>query len=194
MPGGRWALGSWAPRCHVNDPPAGILEMFGEPVNNPGLPMGILGEGEEMPRPGWEMDHPVGRLAIRARLMRFRPDGTAAYLEARLPGPGWAGTWELSIRGLELERSVDRVRKLLLAAVPLIREWIGRDTTAAVEARGTAHTRHVRRTAELAGTGSAARIGVRIATEEGRERPYSARTVHKWRAAQETHDSTEDRP
>jgi len=119
------SLGSWAPRCRYDDPPAGILEMFGEYVKDEGLAV------------GWEGDHPVlGRLAIRARLIRFRPDGTAAYLEARLPGPGWGGTWDLSIRGLELERSAVRARRAL-TAVPLLRDWLGRDTTAATRARQT---------------------------------------------------------
>ena len=131
MGGGRPALGmgggSWAPRCHVGDAPAGILEMFGELLV-------LLGDDEEMPRPGWEVDHPLGLMGLRARLMRFRPDGTAAYLEARLPGPGWGGTWELSIRGLELERSAVRAR-IALTAMPLLRDWIGRDTTAATRAR-----------------------------------------------------------
>jgi hypothetical protein len=107
--------GSWAPRCRVDDPPAGILEMFGEYVEL---------DGDAHLAVGWEADHPNGwRVAIRARLVRFRPDGTAAYLEARLPGPGWRGTWGLSIRGLDLERSAVRAR-IASAAVPLFRDWL----------------------------------------------------------------------
>lgn len=113
--------GSWAPGLRVDDPPAGVFEMFGEYAE--------LGEDEHV-AVGWEGDLPTGRLAIRARIVRFRPDGTGAYLEARLPGPAWhsgwgPGAWGLSIRGLELERSAVRARRAL-AAVPVFRAWLGR--------------------------------------------------------------------
>jgi hypothetical protein len=107
--------GSWAPRIRVDDRPAGILEMFGEYVEL---------EADEHLAVGWEGDHPSGwRVGIRARLVRFRPDGTAAYLEARLPGPGWGGTWEIRLAGIELERTAGGSR-LALATLPLFRDWV----------------------------------------------------------------------
>jgi hypothetical protein len=89
--------------------------MFGEYVE--------LGEGEHL-AVGWEGAHPDGwTIGIRARLVRFRPDGTAAYLEARLPGPGWGGTWEIRLSGIELERSAVRLG-VALAAVLLFRDYV----------------------------------------------------------------------
>lgn len=121
------SIGSWARPLRVDDYPAGVLELFGEPVFNL-APGGTLGVGT------WWDDPTYEGLAIRARLVRFRPDGTAAYLEARLPGPGWKGPWQVDIRGIELERSAVRVRKAV-ATVELLRDWLGRDTTAATKAR-----------------------------------------------------------
>jgi hypothetical protein len=80
----------------------------------------------------------------------------------------------------ELRRSEDAVFNNLAAYLKL-RDSRTAKATAAVRAKGDAHRARAR---ELKGQGlSAAQIGIRIATEEGRSEPYGERLVRRWLAA-----------
>jgi hypothetical protein len=97
-----------APPLSVPDPTweGYVIEMFGEELVGDDAP-----PVDAPPRwPGWFVDNPKGPIAVRAWRIIVRHVDSEAWLEARRSR---RGTWAIAVRGLEVERSVDRARKVL---------------------------------------------------------------------------------
>jgi hypothetical protein len=84
------------------------------------------------------------------------------------------------LSGPQPEQDDPEFRDLLARRLGIETAW-HHGTAAATSKRQELGARHRARAAELRAAGlSAARIGIRMATDERRDEPYSERTVRRW--------------